>query len=296
MPPRLPDAIKHWPIYRVGDAISGGLAWTRPVRLGGVQVQKNFAARPDLITLPLPALAGSAAVPSSVDVWINAQKLRSVDGVEGRFQVTDVPVVTGGAEAVVVVRDATGREVSTRSAFYVTPNMLRAGLYDFSLEAGAPRIGYGVESPASLWARLISFNMNFQLTSGDRGLCGFLRLHSRAAAVLALLLGIDRCLSIGAEACPWAEKSCHRVVRCFSDGTETMAGAVSACVKVQLRVQCLRPSGACSATYFQHPCQQNAGASSFIEDVGQRRRRRTRCHSGERRLVEGGNTAQAARL
>lgn len=52
--------------YRAGDMISSGLAWTRPVRLGGVQVQRDFATRPDLVTLPLPSFSGSAAVPSDI--------------------------------------------------------------------------------------------------------------------------------------------------------------------------------------------------------------------------------------
>lgn len=39
------------------------------MRLGGVQVQTNFALRPDLVTLPIPALFGSAAVPSTRDVY-----------------------------------------------------------------------------------------------------------------------------------------------------------------------------------------------------------------------------------
>jgi outer membrane usher protein len=56
--------------YRAGDMISSGLAWTRPVRLGGVQVQRDFATRPDLVTLPLPSFSGSAAVPSTVDVYV----------------------------------------------------------------------------------------------------------------------------------------------------------------------------------------------------------------------------------
>ncbi|MGY3695904.1 hypothetical protein ACVIGA_005984 [Bradyrhizobium sp. USDA 3240] len=37
------------------------------MRLGGVQMQTNFALRPDLVTLPIPALSGSAAVPSTLD-------------------------------------------------------------------------------------------------------------------------------------------------------------------------------------------------------------------------------------
>ena len=40
--------------YRVGDLVSGALSWTRPVYLGGAQVQRNFSIRPDVITKPLP--------------------------------------------------------------------------------------------------------------------------------------------------------------------------------------------------------------------------------------------------
>jgi outer membrane usher protein len=29
--------------YRAGDVINGGFAWTRPIRIGGVQMQRNFA-------------------------------------------------------------------------------------------------------------------------------------------------------------------------------------------------------------------------------------------------------------
>ncbi|MCY1428984.1 hypothetical protein D9M71_448850 [compost metagenome] len=47
----------------VGDVLSGALPWTSSVRLGGVQVSRDFAVRPDLVTYPLPAFAGEAAVP-----------------------------------------------------------------------------------------------------------------------------------------------------------------------------------------------------------------------------------------
>uniref|UniRef100_UPI0013D0C71D hypothetical protein n=1 Tax=Klebsiella pneumoniae TaxID=573 RepID=UPI0013D0C71D len=40
--------------YRAGDFISGGLQWTRPVYLGGLQVQRNFHLRSDLVTIPIP--------------------------------------------------------------------------------------------------------------------------------------------------------------------------------------------------------------------------------------------------
>jgi outer membrane usher protein len=133
-------------VYRAGDSISGGLPWTRPVRFGGAQIQRSFSLRSDLVTTPMPILSGSAAVPSSVDVFVNQQKLYSADVAAGRFDIADLPVVTGGGDTQLVVRDSTGREVATHAQFYVTPDMLRPGLYDFSLEAGAPRLGYGVDS------------------------------------------------------------------------------------------------------------------------------------------------------
>jgi outer membrane usher protein len=58
----------HWMLtYRAGDLISGGLSWERSVNLG-VQAQRNFGLRRDLVTKPLPSFAGSAAVPSTIEV------------------------------------------------------------------------------------------------------------------------------------------------------------------------------------------------------------------------------------
>src|SRR5712691_848912 len=82
--------------YRAGDTISGGLGWTRPIRLGGLQVQRNFALRPDLVTLPLPGFSGSAAVPSTVDVYLNSVKTYSQEVPSGPYQLNNLPVLSGG--------------------------------------------------------------------------------------------------------------------------------------------------------------------------------------------------------
>jgi outer membrane usher protein len=132
--------------YRAGDTISGGLAWTRPVRLGGVQVQRNFALRPDLITLPLPSFSGSAAVPSTLDVYADNVRVFSGEVPAGPFEVDHLPVVTGAGTARVVVTDALGREIATEHPFFVGADALRGGLFDFSMEAGLPRRSYGTES------------------------------------------------------------------------------------------------------------------------------------------------------
>jgi outer membrane usher protein len=132
--------------YRAGDTISSGLAWTRPIRLGGFQVQRNFALRPDLVTLPLPNVSGSAAVPSTVDVYVNDVRTISQDVSSGPFRISNVPIFNGDGDARVVVRDASGREVETTLPFIVSSKLLREGLVDYSIEAGFPRLDYGSRS------------------------------------------------------------------------------------------------------------------------------------------------------
>src|SRR2546423_1901234 len=132
--------------YRGGDAIGGGLAWTRPIRIGGFQAQRNFGLRPDLVTLPLPSASGSAAVPSTVDVFVNNVRTSSQEIESGPSRISNVPAVTGSGTARVVLRDASGRETVTNLPFYVSPKMLAPGLFDYSLEAGMPRLSYGTPS------------------------------------------------------------------------------------------------------------------------------------------------------
>ena len=161
--------------YRAGDAISGGLAWTRPIRIGGLQAQRNFGLRPDLVTLPLPSASGSAAVPSTVDVFVNNVRTSSQDIESGPFRISNVPAVTGSGTARVVLRDASGRETVTSLPFYVSSKLLAQGLYDFSLEAGMPRFSYA--TAADTYARQFVTS-----ASGRSGLLDWLTLEGHAEA------------------------------------------------------------------------------------------------------------------
>ena len=136
----------HARSFRGGDIITGSLSWTRPIRMGGIQVQRNFALRPDLITMPLPSVAGSAAVPSTIDIYVNNVKTYSQDLGSGPFEIGNLPVVTGSGAARIVITDATGRKTEQESDFYTSPNLLRKGLYDYSIDAGVARRGYGTKS------------------------------------------------------------------------------------------------------------------------------------------------------
>ncbi len=133
-------------VAKVGDTISSGEPWTRPIRMGGLQFQRNFALRPDLITLPLPSYSGSAAVPSTVDVYINNIKTLSQPVGAGPYQLDNLPLVGESGTARVVLHDASGRKTEQNLPFFTNAQFLRQGLWDYSVEAGFARQFYGVKS------------------------------------------------------------------------------------------------------------------------------------------------------
>jgi len=132
--------------YQAGDVITRSLPWSRSTRLGGFQIRRNFSLREDLLTTPMPSINGSAALPSTVDVYINNARVATRDVPAGPYSLTNMPIISGANDARIVVRDAMGRETVTNMAFFSEANMLGKGLFDFSLEAGLPRRNFGSKS------------------------------------------------------------------------------------------------------------------------------------------------------
>ncbi len=130
----------------LGDAITRGGDWGRPYRFGGIQVGTNFTTQPGFVSYPLPVFAGQAALPSTVDVFVNdALRYRgTVD--QGPFSLNQIPALVGGGQARVVLTDALGQQQVNTLAINVTPQLLREGLSDFSYELGFVRTGYQVTS------------------------------------------------------------------------------------------------------------------------------------------------------
>jgi len=131
---------------RMGDTINSGHAWTRPIRMAGLQIQRSFGMRPDLVTMPVPRLLGSAAAPSTLDLFIDRVRTLSTDVPQGPYAVMHPPVVQGAGVATVVVRDALGRETVQTAPFYASPQLLAEGLTDFSAEIGFARRSYAILS------------------------------------------------------------------------------------------------------------------------------------------------------
>lgn len=164
------DPQRLW-TWSAGDIVSGGLGWTRPVRLGGVQWRRDFGVRPDLVTYPVPQFSADATVPSSVELYVNNVRQHSARIEPGPFVLSDFPRVVGAGEAIVVVTDALGRSTQTSVSLYVDYQRLARGLSDFSLEAGVLRRGFGVDSgdyashpvASASWRRGISDDFTVEL-------------------------------------------------------------------------------------------------------------------------------------
>ena len=130
--------------YSAGDVISGSLNWTTSLRMGGVQIRRDFLLRPDLVTPPMQQFSGSAAVPSTVEVFTNQTRPFSQAITGGPFNINNIPLATGPGTMRVVLRDANGKETVTEYAYYTSTSMLAPGLFDYPLESGFARRYYGL--------------------------------------------------------------------------------------------------------------------------------------------------------
>jgi len=140
------DRPNHMTSIRIGDAISSAGPGAAPVRFAGVQYARNFAVQPGYLTMPLPIASGSAAIASIVDVYVNSTLQGQQPVQPGPFELSNIPVPSGGGTVQLVVRDLLGREIVSEQSYYASTQLLRSGLHDFSYEAGLLREAFGRES------------------------------------------------------------------------------------------------------------------------------------------------------
>jgi outer membrane usher protein len=131
---------------RLGDTVNVPGAWGRAVRFGGVQYGTNFATQPGFVAFPTIAANGQAALPSTVDVFVNNALVAQRPVPPGPFSFTNIPTITGGGNVQLVVRDLFGREQIITQPFYASSALLQTGLSQYSYEAGFERNRFGTES------------------------------------------------------------------------------------------------------------------------------------------------------
>ncbi|WP_267530692.1 fimbria/pilus outer membrane usher protein [Acinetobacter oleivorans] len=132
-------------IYTLGDFISNSSDWGSSVRLAGFQWSSAYTQRGDLVTSALPQFSGSAALPSTLDLYVNQQKIYSGLVPSGPFDIKQLPFISGN-EVTLVTTDATGQQSITKQAYYFSSKILAKGINEFSVDVGIPRYNYGLYS------------------------------------------------------------------------------------------------------------------------------------------------------
>lgn len=139
------DRPQHGIRARIGDSVFIGTTGA-PLRFGGVQIGRYFGLTPSLITYPTPAISGEAESTSTVQLYVDGVLRAQSQVAAGPFVIDHAPVVSGAGEAELVVTDILGRQQTITRPFFVSTNMLRRGLSDWSGAFGAERRAFGFES------------------------------------------------------------------------------------------------------------------------------------------------------
>lgn len=139
-----PQSLASW---RIGDAVTRPItALGRAARFGGLQFGTNFGTQPGFVTAPFRMLSAQAALPSTVELYVNNALQSSSNVPPGPFSVIAPPAMSGDGEVMLRIRDLSGREEVISQRFYASGALLAPGLIDFSVEAGALRRNFGLQS------------------------------------------------------------------------------------------------------------------------------------------------------
>jgi outer membrane usher protein len=171
-----------------GDSLTIGDGFLFPGAIGqsfpyaGIGLTSRTAATGGRASTPVQSILGQAALPSTVDVYVNnaLQSRQTIDA--GPFAIQDLPTVTGQGEVRVVVRDVLGREQVITRSFYGSTRLLAPDAEEYGFEAGALRENYGVTSfdyaepfAAGTWRRGVTGDLTTELhaeASGRRQVLG----------------------------------------------------------------------------------------------------------------------------
>lgn len=125
--------------WRLGDAYSASGDGVAPVRFTGLQYQRDFSAQPGFVTAPTFNFSGSAASKSTVDILIDNQKIRSQTIEAGPLAIANLQSGMGPAGAQIIITDSFGQKQIITAELIGNPTLLKAGLDNFGINAGAMR-------------------------------------------------------------------------------------------------------------------------------------------------------------
>jgi outer membrane usher protein len=138
------DRVNRRESMTIGDAISYPDILGVPVRFGGLRIGTDFAVDPYYVPQPTYSVAGSARVPSTLEVWVNQAIAYTQPLPPGPFSVGNIPVPAGAGELRAFVNDGMVTQQVLSQGYYSEPSLLKAGTWAWTLDAGKLRENYAL--------------------------------------------------------------------------------------------------------------------------------------------------------
>lgn len=123
----------------IGDIISQAGTIGSAVRLGGIQLARDFSLNENFLNRPVYTLGGQTALPATLEVFVDGQRRFSEQLAAGQYQVRDLDVSTSGSDVDLVLTNVLGEREIIRSRLFGNAFRLPAGASDYAIEMGTPR-------------------------------------------------------------------------------------------------------------------------------------------------------------
>lgn len=188
--------------FIVGDAVTPATLLAPSLYLGGVTISRNFDLDPSFIRYPTFDYTGSIESPGEIDVYQNGYKIRTEKLPPGPFHLENLSGIPGYGDIEVVLRDQFGRETKLSTPFYLSEQLLKPGLQEYSYSAGLLRDGYASiddsYSSAILlgvhrygWSRNLTVGYTLQAGDGLVMVAPQMDIRARTAGVFSLSAGAN---------------------------------------------------------------------------------------------------------
>ena len=123
----------------IGDVVGDSGDLGSALSIVGVSVARASEIDPYGQPYASPTLRGTVLTPSTADVYVNGQLIRSIDVAPGTVDFSNLPGAAGVTDATIVLRDAFGRTQTLSTRYYGAPSVLSKGATDYAFSAGASR-------------------------------------------------------------------------------------------------------------------------------------------------------------
>lgn len=133
---------------RVGTGFTGTNSMTNPVGFVGFQYRKDYSLDSNYLVAPYLAIAGTAEVKSVAEIYVNDRSIGSLDINPGPYSFSNLTTgLTSSNQVRVVMKDINGAVQVQNLTLVGAPFNLKAGIDNFSFEAGRLRRGYSDLGP-----------------------------------------------------------------------------------------------------------------------------------------------------